>query len=102
MRSLGKQFVIAEHGVLADSTIVQTAAIQKVVDQAHHQGGGVIVVPKGVFLTGALFFKPKTQLYVSAGAVLKGSDQIADYPMIPSRMEGQSLDYFPALVNAYA
>ncbi len=35
------------------------------------------------------------------GAVLKGSDDISDYPKIPSRMEGQSLDYFAALVNAY-
>jgi polygalacturonase len=52
-------------------------------------------------LSGALFFKPKTTLYVSEGGVLKGSDDIANYPIMPSRMEGQNLDYFPALVNAY-
>jgi len=34
--------------------------------------------------------------------MLKGSDDIADYPIQPSRMEGQNLDYFPALVNAYS
>lgn len=60
-----------------------------------------MVIPKGVFLTGALFFKPKTKLQLLEGAVLKGSDNIADYPLIPSRMEGQSLLYYAALVNAY-
>ena len=101
LKNLGKQFVITEHGVSADSNVVQTVAIQKTIDLAHKQGGGVIIIPKGTFLSGALFFKPKTHLYVSEGAVLKGSDDIANYPIMPSRMEGQSLDYFPALVNAY-
>ena len=33
--------------------------------------------------------------------MLKGSDNIGDYPLIPSRMEGQSIYYYAALVNAY-
>jgi len=101
LKDLGKQFVITRYGAVSDSTKVQTAVIQKIIDLAQKQGGGVIVIPKGTFLSGALFFKPKTHLYVSEGAVLKGSDKIADYPIMPSRMEGQTLDYFPALVNAY-
>ena len=101
LADLGKQFIITEYGAVLDSTIVQTEAIQNIIDKASNQGGGVIVIPKGVFLSGALFFKPKTHLYLSEGAVLKGSDNIADYPIRPSRMEGQNLDYFPALVNAY-
>ncbi len=98
---LGKAFIITDYGAEKDSTILQTQVIQKTIDEAAKQGGGVVVIPKGVYLSGALFFKPKTHLYVSEGAVLKGSDNIADYPKIPSRMEGQSLDYFAALVNAY-
>jgi polygalacturonase len=101
LKSLGKQFMITQHGAVTDSTVVQTATIQKIIDRVHQQGGGVIVIPKGTFLSGALFFKPKTHLYVSEGGVLKGSDKIADYPKMPSRIEGQTLDYFPALVNAY-
>jgi polygalacturonase len=101
LKDLGKQFVITKYETSTDSTIVQTAVIQRIIDLAHHQGGGVIVIPRGTFLSGALFFKPKTHLYLSEGAVLKGSDKIADYPIMPSRMEGQTLDYFPALVNAY-
>jgi len=101
LKDLGKKYTITDFGVSKDSTKIQTAAIQKVIDKASANGGGVIVIPKGVFLSGALFFKPKTALYVSEGGVLKGSDNIADFPIMPSRMEGQNLDYFPALVNAY-
>lgn len=98
---LGKKFVITDFGAVQDSTLTQTTVIQKTIDEAALQGGGLVVIPKGVFLSGALFFKPNTKLYVSEGAVLKGSDNIADFPAMPSRMEGQNLDYFPALVNAY-
>ncbi|KAF2516703.1 rhamnogalacturonidase [Flavobacterium foetidum] len=101
LKNLGKQYKITDHGVRTDSTKMQTAAIQKVIDKAAANGGGVIVIPKGVFLSGALFFKPKTKLYISEGGVLKGSDNIADFPIMASRMEGQNLDYFPALVNSY-
>lgn len=97
----GKQFIITQHGASRDSNKLQTVIIQRIIDKASKQGGGVIIIPKGTFLTGALFFKPNTHLHVSAGAVLKGSDNIKHYPMMPSRMEGQNLDYFPALVNAY-
>lgn len=101
LKDLGKKYTITDFGVGKDSTKIQTIAIQKVIDKAAANGGGVIIIPKGVYLSGALFFKPKTTLYVSAGGVLKGSDNIADFPIMPSRMEGQNLDYFPALVNAY-
>ncbi len=101
LKSLGKQYVITSYGAKKNSTAIQTLAIQKAIDQAAKNGGGVVVIPKGTFFSGALFFKPKTHLYVSEGAVLKGSNNIADYPKQASRMEGQNLDYFVALVNAY-
>lgn len=95
-----QNYVITEHGVINDSTKIQTAAIQKVIDKIAEGGGGTLVVPKGVFLTGALFFKPKTSLLVEEGGVLKGSDNIDDFPLIPSRMEGRSLNYYAAVINA--
>lgn len=101
LSQLGKQFVVTDFGVINDSNIIQTNVIQNVINEASKHGGGVIVIPKGTFLSGALFFKPKTHLHISEGGVLKGSDDISQYPKMPSRMEGQNLDYFPALVNAY-
>ncbi len=101
LNQLGKQYVVTDFGAINDSNIIQTDVIQNVINEASKHGGGVVVIPKGTFLSGALFFKPKTHLHIAEGGVLKGSDDISRYPKIPSRMEGQNLDYFPALVNAY-
>lgn len=100
VNSLGKQYVITDHGVKLDSTLLQTVQIQAVIDKAAENGGGVVVIPKGTFLSGSLFFKPGTHLHLQKEAVLKGSDFIGDFKLIDTRMEGQNLKYFAALVNA--
>lgn len=101
LSSKAQRYLITHYGVQTDSTRVQTKVIQAVIDEASSAGGGTIVVPPGVFMTGALFFKPHTCLELQAGAKLKGSDNIDDYPLIPSRMEGHNLYYYAALINAY-
>ena len=67
INTLGKKYVITDYGVKSDSTIVQTEQIQKVIDTAAENGGGLIVIPKGTFLSGSLFFKKGTHLYVDEG-----------------------------------
>lgn len=96
---LGRQYVITDYGVTTDSTVVQTKTIQRVIDRCAEEGGGVVVIPQGTFLSGALFFKPGTHLHVVGK--LKGSDRIADFPVMVTRIEGETCKYFPALVNAY-
>lgn len=95
---LGRQYVVTDYGVKNDSTVVQTEALQAVIDRAAQAGGGVVVIPEGTFLSGSLFFKPGTHLHVVGR--LKGSDRIRDFKLVDSRMEGQSIKYFAALVNA--
>lgn len=96
---LSAGFVITSYGAVADSTIVQTSAIQKTIDAAA-VSGGTVVIPKGVWLSGALFFKPGTHLMLEDGAVLKGSTDVADFPDIPVHIEGVLQPYVSALINA--
>lgn len=98
--SLGQKYSITDHGVVNDSTIIQTQAIQGVIDKVAEAGGGVIVIPEGTYLTGSLFFRPGTHLHLDKGAKLKGSDAITHYQIIKTRLEGQTIDYFAALINA--
>lgn len=99
-QKLGKKYVITQHGVTNDSTKLQTQAIQAVIDKAQQNGGGLIVIPKGTFLSGSLFFQQGTHLYLEENAVLKGSDDISHFPLLNTRIEGESCQYFAALVNA--
>ena len=54
--NLGKRYVLTDYGVVNDSTVLQTEAIQKVIDKVAKDGGGVVVVPSGTYLSGSLFF----------------------------------------------
>lgn len=97
---LGRRFVITDYGVRRDSSVVQTVQIQSVIDTAYAEGGGVVVVPKGTFLSGSLFFRPGTHLHIEDGGKLKGSDRIIDFKITKTRIEGETCRYFSALVNA--
>ncbi len=98
--SLGKQYVLTDYGVVAGSPKIQTEKIQAVIDRCAREGGGVVVVPNGTFLTGALFFKQGTHLHLQESATLKGSDRIIDFPIKTTRIEGETCKYFVALINA--
>ena len=100
MKNLGAIYRITDYGVINDSTLIQTEKIQAVIDKASESGGGVVLIPKGIFLSGSLFFKPNTHLHLEKDAVLKGSDDISNFPVLPTRIEGQSILYFAALINA--
>ena len=99
LKTLGKQYVITEYGVFDDGNIY-TQALQTLINRIHQDGGGVMVVPAGTYCTGALFFKQGVHLYIAEGGVLKGSDDVADYPVLPTRIEGENCEYLPALINA--
>lgn len=96
---LGKRYVLTEHNILSDGR-VHTAEIQSLIDDAAENGGGVIVVPPGTYITGALFFRQGVNLYVEEGGILQGSDDISDYPIRETRIEGETCRYYTALINA--
>ena len=98
--TLGRRYVVTDYGVKNYSEQVQTKEMQAVIDRCAQEGGGVVVVPRGFVVSGSLFFKPGTHLLIEANGELRGSDRIRDFKLVKTRMEGQTLDYFAALVNA--
>jgi len=95
-----KQLSIAAAGAVGDGVTLNTAAIQKAIDTLATNRGGTLVIPKGEFLSGAIFLKPRVNLQLDKGAVLKGSTNIEDYPELETRIEGHFQVWIPALVNA--
>ena len=100
VNTLGRRYVLTDYGVRRDSSLVQTVMIQAVIDRCAQEGGGVVVVPEGTFLTGALFFRQGTHLHVAGQGRLKGSDRIIDFPVMTTRIEGETCRYFAASVES--
>jgi alpha-L-rhamnosidase len=92
---------IADFGAVGDDAKVNTKAIQAAIDHAAGSGGGTVTVPRGVFVSGALFLKPKVNLHLEKDAVLKCSTDMANFPVQRTRIEGHFEEKFnPALINA--
>jgi alpha-L-rhamnosidase len=95
-----KELSIAAAGAVGDGATLNTVAIQAAIDSLAANGGGTLVVPKGEFLSGAIYLKPGVNLHLDQGAVLKGSTNIDDYPELMTRIEGHFEVWIPALLNA--
>lgn len=96
--SHSQKYILTDYGI-ADDGKVYTGKIQALIDQVYLNGGGTIVIPKGTYVTGALFFKQNVNLYIEKGGVLKGSDDISDYPVCNARIEGENCLYFSSIIN---
>lgn len=99
INALGKQYRITNYGVLNDGK-TYTKELQALIDKIAAEGGGVMVVPEGTYKTGALFFKQGVHLHIYAGGTLQGSEDPSDYPLLTTRIEGETCKYYSALVNA--
>jgi exo-poly-alpha-galacturonosidase len=93
------RYVISELGAIGDGTNINTKAIQSAIDKCAADGGGVIVVPKGTFISGALYFKQGVNLLVEKDGVLKSTTNMADFPPIYTRWEGVERYWTSAFLN---
>ncbi len=92
---------ISDFGAVGDGATLNTRAIQSAIDHVAAQGGGTVVVPPGVFVSGALFLKPRVDLHLEKDAVLKCSTDLSNFPAQRTRIEGHFEDAFtPGLINA--
>ena len=96
-----RRFSILDYGARPDAGFPQTEAIQRTIDAAAEAGGGTVVIPLGTYISGSLFFKPHTHLFLCPGAILKGSRDIGNYPEKQVHIEGVLQPYHAALINAY-
>ena len=83
-----KDFNVLAYGAKGDGTTKDSAAIASAIDAAAAAGGGRVVFPKGVFLTGPINLKSNVELHLSTEhATIVFSTDVADYPLVFTRWE---------------
>ncbi len=95
-----RDFAITSYGATAGGADC-TAAIAQAIAAAHAAGGGRVVVPAGVFHTGAVHLKSNVNLHVAEGATLKFIFDPAKYPLVLTRWEGTECMNYSALIYAF-
>ena len=88
------------YGAKGDGTTHDTAALQRALDACATHGGGTVVLPEGVYLTGSLVIGSKTTLQLEHNASIVGSPDIAEYPLMHIRWEGEFREGHRALISA--
>lgn len=88
---------ITEFGAVGDGINNNTSAIQTAIDYCDF--GGTVIIPKGRFVSGALFLKSNMKFVLEPGACLIGSELLDDYPVMKYRFEGEEQDCYASLIN---
>ena len=74
-----------DFGAKADGVTLDTKAIQDAIDDCHKNGGGKVYLHKGTFISGTIILQNNVTLYIEAGATLRGSNNLENFPVMPSR-----------------
>lgn len=74
---------ILQYGAVPDGKTVNTKQIQLAIDEAAKQGGGIVYVPPGTFMTGGLVLRSNVTLHLASAAKILGSPHVEDYDYNP-------------------
>jgi polygalacturonase len=97
-----RDFLITRYGAIGDGKSDCSDAIRKAIETCSAAGGGRVVVPKGLFLTGAIHLKSNVNLQILKDAVLLFSRDIHDYlPLVYTRFEGMECFNYSPFIYSY-
>src|SRR5678815_1072233 len=94
-------FDIRDHGAIEGGDTDCTAAIAKAIKACARSGGGRVLIPPGVFLTGCIHLRSNVELHLAQGATLRFSTQPQDYlPAVFVRWSGLECYNFSPFIYA--
>jgi len=81
-------FNILHFGAKADGITLNSKSINDAITACSNKGGGVVLIPRGMWLTGPLVLKSNVNLHLAANAVLQFTTDFDQYPLINTTYEG--------------
>ncbi|WP_339710717.1 glycoside hydrolase family 28 protein [uncultured Kriegella sp.] len=72
-------FNINDYGAIQDSIMVNTISFKRAIDECNKNGGGVVLVPEGIWNVGPIHLKSNVNLHISSKAVVSFSQKFDDY-----------------------
>lgn len=81
-------FSIVKYGAKSDGLTLNTKAINDAINACAKKGGGVVVVPKGLWLSGPIELKSNVNLHLQKNAILQFTKDFDQYPLVAGNWEG--------------
>ena len=79
---------VTAYGAKSDASARATGAIKAAIQACAKAGGGTVYFPAGTYETGAIELASNIVLHIEAGATLRFHTDLAEYPLVPGRLEG--------------
>lgn len=79
---------IVDFGAKPDGKTLNTQAIQCAIDSMTALGGGTVIIPEGVWMTGPIELKSNVRLYAAVGSLVVFSSDYTLYPIVETSFEG--------------
>jgi polygalacturonase len=79
---------VKKYGAIADGVTLNTRSINESIDVCSRNGGGVVLIPSGLWLTGPIVMKSNVNLHIDRAAILQFTDDKDQYPIIAGNWEG--------------
>ena len=79
---------ITDFGAVGDGRTMNTEAFAKAIENCAKTGGGKVIVPSGIWLTGPIQFKSNINLHLEKNSVILFSPRFEDYPLVRTTWEG--------------
>ncbi|MDP3945755.1 MAG: glycoside hydrolase family 28 protein [Lutibacter sp.] len=79
---------IKDFGAVSGGEILNTEAFEKAIEAVTKKGGGKVIIPSGIWLTGPIILKSKLELHAESGALIIFSADKDLYPIIETSFEG--------------
>jgi polygalacturonase len=84
-----RRFVITDFGAVSGGQTKNTEAFARAIEACSKAGGGRVIVPAGLWLTGPIRLASRMDLHLEKGAVVLFSPDINDYPLQERSFEGR-------------
>lgn len=81
-------FNIVKYGAVSDGLTLNTRSINQAIDACSKNGGGVVLVPTGLWSTGPVELKSNVNLHLQSGAVLSFTRDMSQYKLVETNWEG--------------
>jgi polygalacturonase len=81
-------FNIKTYGAEGDGSTLNTKSINAAIDACTKKGGGVVLVPAGLWITGPVVLKNNINLHLASGATLLFTKDFNEYPLVKGNWEG--------------
>ena len=93
---------ILDFGARGDGKFMNTNAFNSAIEKCSKDGGGMVLVPAGKYISGTIVLLSNVELHLDPGAVIRGSDDTTDYKFMKNVLFSEGYTHFGLIFSEFS